>query len=74
MVNQFNYIRNRTPFLDIDFLRTIFRSRLAGIHSGLFDHNPFRRFKGQVLYAHIIKIHGRLSGGYRRTRVMPLKI
>ncbi len=55
MVNQFNYIRNRTPFLDIDFLRTIFRSRLAGIHSGFFDHNPFRRYKGQVLYAHIIK-------------------
>ncbi len=55
MINQFRFIRNRTPFLDIGFLRVVFGSRLAGIHSDFFDHNPFKRYKGQVLYAHIIR-------------------
>lgn len=55
MVNQFRYIKNRTPFLDIGFLKEIFKTELAGIHSDFFEHNPFKRYKGQVLYAHIIK-------------------
>ena len=55
MVNQFRYIKNRTPFLDIDFLKAIFKTELAGIHSDFFEHNPLKRYKGQVLYAHIIK-------------------
>lgn len=49
------FIRNRTPFLDIDFLKVILSSRFAGVYSGFFEHNPFRRFKGQVLYASIIR-------------------
>lgn len=55
MVNQFKYLKNRTPFLDIDFLKELFRTELAGIHSDFYTHNPFKRFKGQVLYAHIIR-------------------
>ena len=55
MVNQFRYIKNRTPFLDLEFLKAIFRTGLAGIHSDFFEHNPFKRYKGQVLYAHIIR-------------------
>ncbi len=55
MVNQFRYIKNRTPFLDTGFLKAILETRLAGIHSGYFEHNPFKRYKGQVLYAHIIR-------------------
>lgn len=55
MVNQFKYLKNRTPFLDIDFLKAIFKTGLAGIHSGFFEHNPLKRYKGQVLYAHIIR-------------------
>lgn len=55
MVNQFNYIKNRTPFLDMEFLKGILKTELAGIQSDFFEHNPFKRYKGQVLYAHIIK-------------------
>jgi asparagine synthase (glutamine-hydrolysing) len=55
MVNQFKYIKNRTPYLDIDFMKAIFTTGLAGIHSDFFEHDPFKRFKGQVLYAHIIR-------------------
>jgi len=55
MVNQFGHIKNRTPFLDLSFLKAIFASRLAGVHSDFFEHNPLKRYKGQVLYAHIIR-------------------
>jgi hypothetical protein len=55
MINQFGYLKNRTPFLDINFLKAIFITRLAGIHSDFFEHNPLKRYKGQVLYAHIIR-------------------
>lgn len=54
MVNQFKYLKNRTPFLDFNFVKAIFKTGLAGIHSNFFEHNPLKRFKGQVLYAHII--------------------
>ena len=55
LANQFRFIKNRTPFLDIDFVRAILSTSLAGIHSEFFEHNPFRRYKGQMLYAHIIR-------------------
>lgn len=55
MVNQFKYLKNRTPFIDIDFLTEILKTELAGIHSDFPEHNPFKRYKGQVLYAHIIR-------------------
>ncbi len=55
MINQFRYLKNRTPFLDIDFLKAIFKTELAGIHSDFFEHNPLKRYKGQVLYAHLIR-------------------
>lgn len=55
MVNQFQVIKNRTPYLDIEFLRTIFSSEFAGVYSEFFTHNPLKRFKGQIVYAHVLK-------------------
>lgn len=55
MINQFRLIRNRTPFLDISFLKTLFRSDLAGAYSDFYESNPFKRYKGQLLYAEIIR-------------------
>lgn len=55
MVSQFTLLKNRTPYLDFDFVRGLLNTGLAGIHSDFFEHNPFRRYKGQVLYAHIIR-------------------
>jgi hypothetical protein len=54
MVNQFKYLRNRTPFLDYNFVRELFRSELAGIHSDFLERNPLKRYKGQLLYSRII--------------------
>ncbi|MRR21788.1 hypothetical protein EG830_02260, partial [bacterium] len=56
MINQFPLIRNRTPFLDINFLKTLFRSDLAGAYSDFYESNPFKRQKGQLLYAEIIRM------------------
>lgn len=55
MANQFQVIKNRTPYLDIDFLRTILQSNFAGVYSDFFTHNPLKRFKGQIVYAHVLK-------------------
>lgn len=55
MINQFGFVRNRTPFLDRSFLKVLFSTGLAGAYSEFYESNPFRRYKGQVLYAEIIK-------------------
>lgn len=56
IVNQADYVINRTPFLDPSFLKELFGTGLAGVHSGFFEDNPFKRLKGQVLYASIIRM------------------
>ena len=55
LVNQYKYLINRTPFLDYTFIKEILQTEMAGVSSDFFTHNPFKRFKGQVLYAHIIQ-------------------
>lgn len=54
MANQFRYLRNRTPYIDAGFLKSIMGTGFAGVYSDFFESNPFKRYKGQVLYAHII--------------------
>jgi asparagine synthase (glutamine-hydrolysing) len=54
IVNQSKYIINRTPYLDGDFVRSLLKTSLAGVYSDFYTQNPFKRFKGQVLYASII--------------------
>jgi len=49
------FIKNRTPFLDIDFLKELLTTEFAGINSRFFEENPFKRYKGQMLYAYIIR-------------------
>jgi asparagine synthase (glutamine-hydrolysing) len=55
IVNQFYHLSNRTPFLDIDFIRAIMQTRLAGVNSRFFEDNPLKRFKGHMLYSTIIR-------------------
>lgn len=55
IVNQFYHVRNRTPFLDIDFIRAILQTRLAGVNSRFFEDNPLNRYKGHMLYSTIIR-------------------
>ena len=55
LVSQFGSIKNRTPFIDIDFLRELLTTEFAGIHSKFYEGNPLKRFRGQLLYAQIIR-------------------
>lgn len=55
MASQFTLLKNRTPYLDFDFITSLLESEFAGVYSGFFEHNPLRRYKGQVLYSHIIR-------------------
>jgi len=52
---QMKYINVRSPFLNINFIKELFKSELAGVNSDFFTHNPLKRFKGQLLYAKIIE-------------------
>ena len=52
---QFENIKVRTPFLDISFIQLLLRSAYAGCNNSFFTHNPLKRYKGQLLYAQILK-------------------
>jgi hypothetical protein len=45
----------RTPFLDREFIQLLIKSPYAGCNNAFFTHQPIRRLKGQLLYAHILK-------------------
>ena len=55
MVNHLNYICNRTPFLDFYFLKELLKTELAAANGEFFMRNPIKRYKGQVIYGHIIR-------------------
>jgi hypothetical protein len=52
---QFTNIKIRTPFLDLSFVQFLLRSEFAGCNNSFFTHNPLKRYKGQLLYAQILK-------------------
>ncbi len=52
---QFENIKVRTPFLDFDFVQLLLKSEFAGCNNVFFTHNPLKRYKGQLLYAQILK-------------------
>ncbi|MBN2350325.1 MAG: hypothetical protein JXJ22_15915 [Bacteroidales bacterium] len=49
------FIRVRIPYLDAEFIRELLKTELAGVNNKFYTKNPVYRFKGQALYAHIIK-------------------
>jgi hypothetical protein len=54
-VAQFPDIKVRVPFLDFDFINELMKTDIAGCNNEFFIHNPFKRLKGQLLYAEIIR-------------------
>lgn len=55
IVAQSKYIKVRSPYLDFNFIKEILRTELAGVNNAYLTKNPIKRFKGQALYAEIIK-------------------
>ncbi len=52
---QMNYINVRTPYADFNFFKELLKTNLAGIYSDFLTENPYKRFKGQLLYAEVIR-------------------
>ena len=52
---QMKYIKVRTPFLDYTFIKELLKTQYAGANNDFFTENPFKRMKGQYIYADIIK-------------------
>ncbi len=55
VIQNFHSLFNRTPFIDFVFLREILKTELAGANGRYLERNPFLRFRGQILYSHILK-------------------
>lgn len=61
LVVQGSFLRNRTPFLSLRFVKALHRTVWAGVHARLFESDKARRMKGQVFYAAYLKhAHPRL--------------
>lgn len=52
---QMNYINVRTPYTDLYFFKELLKTNLAGVYSDFLTENPYKRFKGQLLYAEAIR-------------------
>jgi len=52
--SQSHYINVRTPFLDLAFIKELFKTDYAGVNNEFFTNNPLRRLKGQYLYVKIL--------------------
>ncbi|RLD76806.1 MAG: hypothetical protein DRJ10_12980 [Bacteroidetes bacterium] len=55
IVAQMKYQKVRTPFLDFKYITELLKTSFAGVNNSFFTNNPIKRFKGQRLYAEIIK-------------------
>lgn len=56
------YLDDRYPYFDSDFIDLIYRTPFAGMYNGFLGKSKYKRRKGQLLYAHVIKKYdGRLG-------------
>lgn len=55
IIFQSDYIINRSPFLNYQFIKELLKTRNAGVYYNFNDYNPFSRFHGQILYSYIIE-------------------
>ncbi len=55
IIVQRRLLNNRSPFLSFRLIEEILKTELAGANSSFMEENPFNRYHGQVLYAHILK-------------------
>lgn len=73
---QRTFLKPRTPFLSFRFIEELLKTDLAGANGHFRESNPFKRFRGQILYAHILNriypelAEFRLDRGYRPKDLM----
>ena len=65
------YVTTRFPYFDTDFVNLIYKTPWAGMYNGFLGESKFKRRRGQLLYAHILKKYNPALGkiildrGYR---------
>lgn len=52
---QMQHLKPRTPYLDFELFDALQKTELSGAYSDFLTKNPLKRFKGQMLYAEIIR-------------------
>lgn len=52
---QRRFLNHRAPFLCFRFIEELLKTGIAGANSLFRETNPFKRYHGQALYAHILK-------------------
>ena len=55
IIMQQYYLNSRCPYINFNFIQKLLKTIYCGVYSDFFSNNPIRRFKGQILYAHIIR-------------------
>ena len=55
IVMQSHFLNNRTPYLNLQFIRSLNKTLWSGIHSKIFEKKKVRRMKGQIFYSAFIK-------------------
>ena len=49
------YMTTKFPYFDMDVVELIYQTTWAGMYNGFLGESKFKRRKGQLLYAHIMK-------------------
>jgi asparagine synthetase B (glutamine-hydrolysing) len=52
---QSHYLNNRTPFLNLHFIRALNKTLWSGVHAQIFEKKKVQRMKGQIFYSAFIK-------------------
>lgn len=52
---QRQHFNHRSPFLCFRFMEELLKTEVAGANSDYRETNPMKRYRGQVLYSHIIR-------------------
>lgn len=75
IIPQLKYATVRSPFIDYRFVTTLLGTELAGVHNEFYTHNPLKRYKGQMLYAYIIRqSHSPLLNEYNDKGYRPVDL
>jgi hypothetical protein len=49
------FVTTKIPYFDIDLVELIYQTTWAGLYNGFLGESKFKRRKGQLLYAHIMR-------------------
>jgi asparagine synthase (glutamine-hydrolysing) len=55
IVVQSEYLINRSPFVHYNVFKATLETSIAGVYQKFKEKSPFKRFHGQILYAHVLK-------------------